>query len=94
MLTAASVHESQVDVPLAIATAGRVIDLYALMNSFYVKVIIKQYGRDLDHVTIIDPHSRKTADRRKKPSDEAKRIRVLGHWMTEYVRHGERLAAG
>ena len=51
MLTAASVHDSQVAIPLATITAGQVTNLYDLMDSAYVNVAaIKQHSRDLNHV--------------------------------------------
>ena len=50
VLTAASVHDSQVAIPLATITAGRVTNLYDLMDSAYDVAAIKQHSRDLNHV--------------------------------------------
>ena len=47
VLTAASVHDSQVAIPLATITAGRVTNLYDLMDSAYDVAAIKQHSRDL-----------------------------------------------
>ena len=54
VLTAASVHDSQVAIPLAIMTKDRVTNLYDLMDSAYDAAEIKQHSRDLGHVPIID----------------------------------------
>jgi hypothetical protein len=58
VLTAASVHDSQVAIPLATITAGRVTNLYDLMDSAYDVAAIKQHSRDLNHVPIIDVNPR------------------------------------
>src|SRR5271168_252932 len=60
VLTAASVHDSQVAIPLATITAGRVTNLYDLMDSTYDVAAIKQHSRDLNHVPIIDINPRAT----------------------------------
>jgi hypothetical protein len=54
VLTAASVHDSQLAIPLATMTAARVTNLYDLMDSAYDDTAIKQHSRDLGHVPIID----------------------------------------
>ena len=46
VLTAASVHDSQVAIPLATITAGRVTILYDLMDSAYDVAAIKQHSRE------------------------------------------------
>ncbi len=58
--TAASVHDSQVAIPLATITAGRVTNLYDLMDSAYDVAAIKQHSRDLNHVPIININPRAT----------------------------------
>ena len=93
VLTAASVHDSQVAIPLATITAGRVTNLYDLMDSAYDVVAIKQYSRDLNHVPIIDINPRATPGLKQELADEAKRLRRVGHRMAEQVRYGERNAA-
>jgi hypothetical protein len=93
VLTGASVHDSQVAIPLATITAGRVTNLYDLMDSAYDVVAIKQYSRDLNHVPIIDINPRATPGLKQELADEAKRLRRVGHRMAEQVRYGERSAA-
>jgi hypothetical protein len=60
VLTAASVHDSQVAIPLATMTAARVTNLYDLMDSAYDVAEIKQHSRALGHVPIIDINPRAT----------------------------------
>ena len=59
VLTSASVHDSQVAIPLAIMTTQRVTYLYELMDSAYDAQHIHQQSRSLGHVPIIDPHPRR-----------------------------------
>ena len=93
VLMAASVHDSQVAIPLATITAGRVTNLYDLMDSAYDVAAIKQHSRDLNHVPIIDINPRATPGLKQELAEEAKRLRRVGHRMAEQVRYGERSAA-
>ena len=82
VLTAASVHDSQVAIPLATMTASRVTSLYDLMDSAYDAKEIREHSCSLGHVPIIAyrertvPISKKHAmtlsggDRRKLPAME------------------------
>lgn len=58
VLTSASVHDSQVAIPLAQLTAQRVTSLYDLMDSAYDAPQIHAFSRQLGHVPIIDPNPR------------------------------------
>ena len=94
VLTAASVHDSQVAIPLATITAGRVTNLYDdLMDSAYDVAAIKQHSRDLNHVPIIDINPRATPGLKQELAEEAKRLRRVEHRIAEQVRYGERSAA-
>ena len=53
LLTAACLHDSQVAIPLATLSAGRVTSLYDLMDSAYDAQEIRQHSRSLGHVPII-----------------------------------------
>jgi hypothetical protein len=53
ILTAASLHDSQVAIPLATMTAQRVTNLYDLMDNAYDAPEIKANSRALGHVPII-----------------------------------------
>jgi hypothetical protein len=65
VLTSASVHDSQVAIPLMMLTAQRVVHLYELMDSAYDADDIHAHSRQLNHVPIIAPHPRRGT---KKPS--------------------------
>jgi Transposase DDE domain/Transposase domain (DUF772) len=93
VLTAASVHDSQVAIPLASVTATRVTNLYDLMDSAYDVAAIKQHSRALNHVPIIDINPRATPGLKQELADEAKRRHRVGHRMAEQVRYGERSTA-
>jgi hypothetical protein len=58
LLTSASLHDSQVAVPLACMTAQRVTSLYDLMDSGYDNELIRQHSISLGHVPIIDRQKR------------------------------------
>jgi hypothetical protein len=57
--TSASVHDSQVAIPMARRTAARVTSLYDLMDSAYDAPQIRQVCEELGHVAIIDPNPRR-----------------------------------
>jgi hypothetical protein len=65
LLTSASVHDSQVAIPLMVMTGQRVVHLYELMDSAYDADSILAHSRELNHVPIVAPHSRRGT---KKPS--------------------------
>jgi hypothetical protein len=65
VLTSASVHDSQVAIPLMTLTSQRVTHLYELMDSAYDADPIHAHSRQLNHVPIIAPHPRRGT---KKPS--------------------------
>jgi len=62
ILTSASVHDSQVAIPLARLTADRVTSLYDLMDRGYESEHITAYSRRLGHVPIIDRQTRAGSD--------------------------------
>jgi hypothetical protein len=68
LLTSASLHDSQVAIPLATMTAQRVTCLYELMDSAYDAEHIHQHCRSLGHVPIIDPHPRRRQAQPFSPS--------------------------
>lgn len=72
--TSASLHDSQVAIPMAKVTAERVTSWYDLMDSAYDAKDIREVCRELGHVPIIDVNPR-----RGKPvpmeSDRARRYR-------------------
>jgi Transposase DDE domain/Transposase domain (DUF772) len=58
VITSASVHDSQVAIPLATLSAHRVSSLYDLMDAAYCSPLIRQHSRDLGHVPLIDHNPR------------------------------------
>jgi hypothetical protein len=68
VLTSASLHDSQVAIPLATMTTQRVTYLYELMDSAYDADHIHQQSRSLGHVPIIDPHPRRRQSQPFSPS--------------------------
>jgi Transposase DDE domain/Transposase domain (DUF772) len=69
VLTSASVHDSQVAIPLMTLTSQRVDYLYDLMDSAYDAEHIHDQSRQLNHVPIIAIHGRRGT---KKPSQMPK----------------------
>jgi hypothetical protein len=59
VLTAASLHESQVAVPLMKMTSARIDYLYDLMDAAYDATPIYEVSRSLGHVPIIDKNGRR-----------------------------------
>jgi hypothetical protein len=58
VLTSASVHDSQVAIPLATISAQRVTHLYDLMDAAYCSPILRAHSRSLGHVPLIDHNPR------------------------------------
>jgi hypothetical protein len=59
ILTSASLHDSQVAIPLAQMTAERITSLYEVMDSAYDAPQIKSHSWGLGHVPIIDSNPRR-----------------------------------
>ena len=71
ILTSASVHDSQVAIPLAMMTAGRVTNLYDLMDSAYDAREIHQTSERLGHVPIIDVNPRRDKELKEELDRES-----------------------
>ncbi len=89
ILTSASMHDSQVAIPLATMTAARVTSLYDLMDAAYDADEIKAHSRSLGHVPIIDINPR-SKERKEEFALEEKRLKLVGHRLAEDVRYNER----
>jgi hypothetical protein len=72
--TSASVHDSQVAIPLSKLTAERVQSWYDLMDSAYDAELIRRVSRDLGHVPIIET-IRRQGQREPMEVDRARRFR-------------------
>jgi hypothetical protein len=70
LVTSASVHDSQVAIPLAAMSAGRVQSFYDLMDQAYDAEAIRSYSRSLGHVPIIDLQRRRGDLRELSPAEK------------------------
>ena len=75
LLTSASVHDSQVSIPLATITAKRVRNFYDLMDSAYDSEIIREHSKSLEHVPLIDFNHRGPSDTREFAPHESERYK-------------------
>jgi hypothetical protein len=82
ILSSASVHDSQVAIPLARMTATRVTNLYDLMDAAYDSPAIHEVSRQLEHVPIIDHNPRRGE---KKEMDPATAVRYNARTSAERV---------
>ena len=89
ILTSASVHDSQVAIPLETMTAGRVVNLYDVMDAAYDAREIHATSKRLGHVAIIDVNPRRDSVLKKARKQEA---RAAGHVEAESVRYRIRTA--
>ena len=89
ILTSASLHDSQVAIPLATLTAARVTNLYDLMDSAYDALEIRAHSESLGHVAIIDANPR-SASRKLERKTAARAQRTVGHVYAEQLRYRER----
>ena len=89
VLTSASLHDSQVAIPLAQITAQRVTNCYDLMDAAYDAPLIKQHSESLGHVPLIDENPRSKA-RKAAIKDEQKSNRAAGLTLPESLRYNER----
>ena len=90
ILTSASLHDSQVAIPLAQVSARRVTNLYDLMDSAYDAEGIHKHSRGLGHVPIIDPNPRRDTAKKGELQAEEKRRNLLHCKTAEEVRFHER----
>ena len=82
ILSSASLHDSQVAIPLTQMTAGRITSLYDLMDSAYDAPQIRDYSTALGHVPIIDTNPRRGE---KKEMDPAQAVRFRNRSTAERV---------
>ena len=91
ILTSASVHDSQVAIPLATMTSARCTNLYDLMDSAYDAPEIKEKSHALGHVPIIDHKTRR--GEKEAIAAEARARRVAGYELAEDLRYDQRSSA-
>ena len=90
VLTSASVHDSQVALPLAELTNQRVTSLYDLMDSAYDAPIIKEHSKFLGHVSIIDTNPRCNKTLKEELKAESQRADLINFERPEDRRYNER----
>lgn len=93
VLTSASVHDSQVAIPLATMTSHRIVNLYDLMDAAYDVPGIIDHSRSLGHVPLVDKNPRRDKTLAKELEAEAKRQRLINWKPAEKVRYNERTTA-
>ncbi len=87
MVTSASLHDSQVAIPLATLSQERVSSLYDLMDSAYDAKHIREHSAEMGHVPIIDVNPRrKGAEHRREDTAQ----REANFVPPERVRYRER----
>jgi hypothetical protein len=90
VLTSASVHDSQVAIPLAKISNDRVTNLYDLMDSAYDVPQIHEISRQLGHVPLIDINPRRNKALKEELEAEDKRCHHVGHKTAKAIRYNER----
>jgi transposase len=93
ILTSASVHDSQVAIPLAEMTARQVVNLYDLMDAAYDVPGIIAHSKALGHVPLIDKNPRRDKALAAELEAEGKRQKLLNLVPVEKVRYNERTTA-
>ena len=90
VLTSASIHDSQVALPLATMTEERVNNLYDLMDSAYDAPIIREHSKSLGHIPIIDINPRRNTKLKEELVAEERRFELLQFEQPEDRRYAER----
>jgi hypothetical protein len=89
LLTSASLHDSQVAIPLAEVTRLRVTNCYDLMDAAYDSPLIKQHSESLGHVPLIDENPQNKA-RKADIKQEQQGRRHAGYKTAQEIRYNER----
>ena len=90
ILSSASLHDSQVAIPLATMSNARITNLYDLMDSAYDATEIREYSEALGHVAIIDDNPRRDAVRKQALLTEAQAQRAVDYVYPADMRYRER----
>jgi hypothetical protein len=93
LLTSASLHDSQVAIPLATISARRVQNFYDLMDSAYNVPEIKEHSQGLNHVPLIDVNPRRNIELKEALESEGKARRSLNWKPADAIRYNERSGA-
>lgn len=93
ILTSASLHDSQVAIPLATQTHSRTTNLYDLMDAAYDVEEIKEHSRSLGHVPVIDVNPRRNQALKTELQAEQKRQDFIHFTDPTQQRYHERTTA-
>lgn len=93
ILTSASLHDSQVAIPLTTITAKRVQNFYDCMDSAYDQSEIADYSRQLGHVPLIDVNPRRDGELKNAIESEEKARRTLNWKPADAIRYNARSGA-
>lgn len=93
ILTSASVHDSQVALPLAIITARKIINLYDLMDSAYDVPAIIEHSKGLGHVPIIAKNPRRSKELKDLIESNEKANKTLNFSPADKMRYNARTTA-
>ena len=93
LLTAASLHDSQVAIPLMTMTSRRLVYLYELMDPAYAAPQIDASSRALGHIPIVPEQCRRDKDLKDEMIAEAKARRTINFQTAEQLRYCERTTA-
>ncbi len=93
ILTSASLHDSQVAIPLAAETASKVTSLYDLMDAAYDCPQIIQYSESLGHIPIIDKNTRRNTQAKADIAQELKAQRSINMIDPKKQRYNQRSSA-
>ena len=74
VVTSASLHDSQVAIPLATLSAQRIVNLYDLMDSAYCSPLIRAHSKRLGHVPVIE-HNPRGGDKIEFDQPKAERFK-------------------
>src|SRR5208282_861602 len=77
VLTSASVHDSQVAIPLMTMTSARVSYLYDLMDAAYDAAAIHDHSKALGHAPIIDRNFRAQHQAKAERAKEVERMKLI-----------------
>jgi hypothetical protein len=78
VLTSASVHDSQVAIPLMTMSSARVFYLYDLMDAAYDAAAIAAQSKTLGHVPLIDRNFRGQREAKAECAEEVARMKLIG----------------
>jgi len=93
IVTSASVHDSQVAIPLATLTAQKITNCYDLMDAAYDISAIIDHSRALGHVPLIDKNPRRDQKLQSELKAEKLSRKNLNFIFPEDLRYRERTTA-